>query len=344
MKNLNTFLKSEKFVNTICKYLAGLLVYGGVFLFYLWFPYYKEYLSGDTLYVLKLLLIGYALLGFPINFLSNERFNKPLELLLILDKMPDIVVSYSNDFLDKRKNQSILTEREKNILLFALVKFFYIPLMTNFTTGNFQGFVSVFQDSRYLSIFTDFRNNFGLILNIFFFIDTLVFCFGYIFEAKFLKNKLRSVEPTFFGWVVALATYPPFNSTTGKILGWYSNDNFIFNNAAVDVFFKILVVILIGIYVWASLSLGAKASNLTNRGIVSGGAYKIVRHPAYISKVSAWWIMSLPTFTLMSFVSMSCWTALYYLRAVTEERHLIADKDYKSYVKKTKYRFVRGVI
>ena len=40
-------------------------------------------------------------------------------------------------------------------------------------------------------------------------IDTLVFSFGYAFEFKCLKNVVKSVEPTFFGWFVAIICYPP---------------------------------------------------------------------------------------------------------------------------------------
>lgn len=48
------------------------------------------------------------------------------------------------------------------------------------------------------------------------------------------------------------------------------------------------------IYSRASLALGFKASNLTNRGIVSHGPYKYVRHPAYICKNLAWIIGGFP--------------------------------------------------
>ena len=42
---------------------------------------------------------------------------------------------------------------------------------------------------------------------------------------------------------------------------------------------NIALLISLGIYSWASVALGFKASNLTNRGIVSHGPYAYVRHP-----------------------------------------------------------------
>jgi protein-S-isoprenylcysteine O-methyltransferase Ste14 len=40
---------------------------------------------------------------------------------------------------------------------------------------------------------------------------------------------------------------------------------------------------------------------------------------------------------------MSFWSLLYFLRAITEERHLGNDPDYREYCKKVRYRFVPGV-
>ncbi len=48
------------------------------------------------------------------------------------------------------------------------------------------------------------------------------------------------------------------------------------------------------IFSWASIALGFKASNLTNRGIVTHGPYAFVRHPGYAAKNFAWWLGALP--------------------------------------------------
>jgi protein-S-isoprenylcysteine O-methyltransferase Ste14 len=108
---------------------------------------------------------------------------------------------------------------------------------------------------------------------------------------------------------------------------------------------RIAVVVLMGIYAWATLSLGTRASNLTNRGIVATGAYKYVRHPAYIAKVTAWWVTLVPILAdnPMAITGMLVWTVVYFLRAVTEERHLLHDADYINYCSKVKWRFIPGV-
>ena len=110
-----------------------------------------------------------------------------------------------------------------------------------------------------------------------------------------------------------------------------------------------------GVYSWASWSLGLKASNLTHRGIVSTGAYAFVRHPAYFFKNLAWWVGGIPAiFAGFSrdfsdgFYIVFClagWSTLYFLRAITEERHLMSvDDDYLVYAAKVRYRFIPFLI
>ena len=294
--------------------------------------------------VLRYLYLSYIVFGLPFCYVSNEKNSKPQELLSILNKAPDLIKDYSYNFLRKEKTPLDLTEREKIVLRFSLVKFFYIPLMISFTVGNIGGFKNSLSKDSLNLLLSDFGNNYVIVTQLFFAIDTFIFCFGYIFESKFLKNTLRSVEPTVFGWVVALATYPPFNNPASNVFGWYSNDRFTFPNPLIDTLLKVMIIIAIGVYLWATLSLGTKASNLTNRGIVTYGAYKHIRHPAYAGKVLAWWIMILPNFSFAAVVSMIGWTSIYYLRAITEEKHLITDPDYQSYIKNTRYRFIPGVI
>jgi protein-S-isoprenylcysteine O-methyltransferase Ste14 len=40
---------------------------------------------------------------------------------------------------------------------------------------------------------------------------------------------------------------------------------------------------------------------------------------------------------------MGFWSFIYFLRAVTEERHLSSDPDYLAYCKRVPYRFIPGV-
>ena len=110
------------------------------------------------------------------------------------------------------------------------------------------------------------------------------------------------------------------------------------------------------VYSWASVALGFKASNLTNRGIVSHGPYRFVRHPAYATKNFAWWIGALPGLYALcrddnregaayALLALIGWTAIYALRAVTEERHLLlAHNGYAEYMARVRWRFIPRLI
>ena len=99
-----------------------------------------------------------------------------------------------------------------------------------------------------------------------------------------------------------------------------------------------MILILIGIYVWATIPFGIRFSNLTNRGIFTNGPYRYTKHPAYVSKNISWWLISMPYYSLdgtpeaiRHCLLLLCVNLIYFLRARTEERHLSKDPDYIAY-------------
>jgi protein-S-isoprenylcysteine O-methyltransferase Ste14 len=118
----------------------------------------------------------------------------------------------------------------------------------------------------------------------------------------------------------------------------------IFQSAALQDFFLFLTLVFYGVYVWATMAFGLRFSNLTHRGIVTRGPYAWVRHPAYLSKNLAWWTENLPFFASpLEPLSLLGWNAIYFLRAITEERHLRFDPDYREYCRHVRWRFFPGV-
>ncbi len=129
----------------------------------------------------------------------------------------------------------------------------------------------------------------GLAYDFVFLTDVGCALIGYTCESRWLGNKTRSVEPTPLGWLVALACYPPYNNVTGTYLPLDNGPNVI-TGANVLLAMRAASVFLFAIYACATVSFGFKFSNLTNRGIVSRGPYRFVRHPAYLCKCLAWWL------------------------------------------------------
>jgi len=255
-----------------------------------------------------------------------------------------------------------LSPPAKQAGLALLLKFFFAPLMINWClthAGDMANSVVQFFDGlreglsgRQLFDSSLFWACFQLIL----FVDTLLFTIGYIVEVPALNNRIRTVDPTFFGWAICLACYPPFNDFTGRFLEWQSSDFPHFENTAVHYIANVSLLVALSIYSWASVALGLKASNLTNRGIVSRGPYAYVRHPAYVAKNLAWWIGALPNLYLVfangsvqnaayALLALCGWTTIYALRAITEERHLLlSDNGYAEYMTRVKWRFIPGVV
>jgi protein-S-isoprenylcysteine O-methyltransferase Ste14 len=101
-----------------------------------------------------------------------------------------------------------------------------------------------------------------------------------------------------------------------------------------------LLVFLTAAYAWATVAFGIRFSNLTYRGVLTGGPYAFTRHPAYLAKNTFWWCASMPfmvdpwswTNSLRNAFFLGCVSAIYYWRAKTEERHLLAeDPKYGEY-------------
>ena len=139
------------------------------------------------------------------------------------------------------------------------------------------------------------------------------------------------------------------------MVGWSSSDFPYFENKFAFIAANVAILALMGIFAWASISLGFKASNLTHRGIVTKGPYRFIRHPAYMCKSMAWWIGGIPFVVnaagsgliavILTLIPLIVWSYIYFLRAMTEERHLISvNSEYEDYAKKVRYRFVPGLV
>ncbi|MBN1916151.1 hypothetical protein JW796_04155 [Candidatus Dojkabacteria bacterium] len=328
------------------------------YLIYTKIPYFKGFIG---VYGISLLVYFFFIYLFVnlIYFLYCYTKKIPLG-----DSKIALLYSYLLNFFKPEKIK-VDKKKLKTAILSIAVKFFFFPIMFSFFIGRWPTVslgVSNLISGKF-DLFADFNYTFDFIITLLFFFDTLIFTFGYAFEAKELKSEIKSVEPTFFGWFIALASYPPLNTQTSQFLS--NLPVFLFGNSANTFMItktlvtfgssgssvvilrslKILTLFAYLLYVWATFALGTKSSNLTNRGIVSKGPYKFIRHPAYISKNIAWWIEGfMRGLSLAGLVSLLGWNIIYYFRAKTEEDHLLTDPDYKKYIKKVKWMFIPGVI
>jgi protein-S-isoprenylcysteine O-methyltransferase Ste14 len=177
-----------------------------------------------------------------------------------------------------------------------------------------------------------------------FLVDVQFATVGYVLTFKPLDSHIRTANPFMSGWVAALICYPPFilmgdngplnyHINRGEWFIWFEG------NTPLLIIWGAWLVFLTGVYAWATVAFGLRFSNLTHRGILTHGPYRWTKHPAYLSKNAYWWFALMPFLTVngswvdgaRNFVIMVAVSGVYYWRARTEEKHLMADPDYAAY-------------
>lgn len=218
-----------------------------------------------------------------------------------------------------------------------LIKAYYFPLMLS-------GFWAV---SARLSRTTINQPNdvveiFAFLFLILLFVDLMVAVIGYTMTFKLLDTHIRSTNPVPWGWVVTVGCYAPFWGYVAPILFDYSdgvNWNDWFAGQPLGLFFAGAAILFFrAAWVWANCSFGLRFSNLTHRGILTSGAFRLTKHPSYIAKNIGWWLVSLPFLSLggirtaiASSLALLTLNLVYFLRSKAEERHLSEDPAYVEY-------------
>jgi len=178
-----------------------------------------------------------------------------------------------------------------------------------------------------------------------FFIDLLFTTVGYAACFKPLDTHIRTAEPSFLGWGVALFCYDPF--FRGLFERQYVNYGglyafggwpFLQEHQTLRWVWAFTIIALIAVYVLATVAFGIRFSNLTHRGILTNGPYRYTKHPAYVSKNLSWWLVSIPfvpmenwQLTVKHCLALACINFMYFMRAKTEEWHLSRDPTYVQY-------------
>ncbi|MBR2526643.1 hypothetical protein IKE67_09285 [bacterium] len=338
------------YVNLYAKYLWAkeLVIY--LFLAYLLLaPIFLFILKPKTVYASH----SIEIMNYILKLIKREGFKKDFN---------------STEFIEWLKP----TYKQKQSLFLYFVKLYFGPQFILYSYNHYMDAYRYFNIVKahfnilsstnifeYLCTFVqlNWKRLYYFMFYVLYFIDCFIFAIGYCTELCILKNRIRSVETTPLGLIFCLVCYVPIGNGFWNIVQWDHFDRYVNYSPItfVNVFICLISLLALTIYVSASVALFTKGSNLTNRGTVTCFPYNIVRHPAYSTKILGWIIGSIPVVigicknenTIINLLLFLCGaiflTFIYYMRALTEERHLSKDPDYRAYAKKVKYQFIPGI-
>jgi protein-S-isoprenylcysteine O-methyltransferase Ste14 len=98
------------------------------------------------------------------------------------------------------------------------------------------------------------------------------------------------------------------------------------------------------IVIWGKVSLGRSFAILpANRGVVTGGAYRAVRHPIYAGYLVGHILFLLSSFSIYNFTVYAIITLFQIHRILREEAILARTQEYSEYMDRVRYRLVPGI-
>ncbi|MDX8525731.1 isoprenylcysteine carboxylmethyltransferase family protein [Mesorhizobium sp. MSK_1335] len=96
--------------------------------------------------------------------------------------------------------------------------------------------------------------------------------------------------------------------------------------------------------IWGKMSLGRSFAILpANRGVVTGGAYRFVRHPIYAGYLAGHIMFLLSSFSIYNFTVYAIITLFQVHRILREERILALTGEYRDYLGRVRYRLCPGI-
>ena len=164
---------------------------------------------------------------------------------------------------------------------------------------------------------------------------------GYVFASDALVPTVTSTQPRLSGWIACLVCYGPVCRHWGDLERVFSGEINWTASLTMDagmIAAAIVMMALLVLYISATVVFGLRFSNLSNRGVISSGPYRYMKHPAYFAHVANAWIITfvfLPAagaaLTASQMLVPVAFTILYRWRAVTEEMHMREDAGYVAY-------------
>ena len=350
-------------------YLSSVLIYGIILLILFVSPLFNQNIENPWISYFSVLLVYYILyviFAYPIF--------KKFRPQSILDSRNVVIIDYFKRQFAKGRNieqklfEMNLNENEKQAFVILFIKTFFGVYSLNLLCGkflpqmsyNFDFLSEMFSQSiQYIQtngfwggILQYLDDTADMWLTFMFTVTAFVFAFSYLTEADFLKNRIKYADTTPLGIFSCIMCFYPFTLISERLFPVNMQELVPIDDLYFRITVFVLAILVNFISMFAILRLGTKAGNLTNRGIVTGFPYNIIRHPDYAMQICYIILTFVPLYVsdtlnilgdIVLTVGMLLWIGVYILRAITEERNLIKDDEYKAYCEKVKYRFIPKV-
>lgn len=288
-------------------------------------------------------------------YYQEERF-QPL-FRLLLEAAPLLVIAsipyvffvdlYSKDPYDENWNFGCLVRGTnepldlaacKNHALNYTIKGFFLPFMFSAFIGSYEYLASF----NFREITSSRIMLYSATIEMMYYIDIVFATVGYALTLRLFGAHIRSPNRILLGWMAALACYEPFAVMARESMFNYRTGDywqtFVSSESTLGALLVIAILSLTFAYSWATVAFGIRFSNLTHRGIITNGPYSLTKHPAYIAKNLSWWLIYLPFVPVVGVrqaiggcLALLVVNGIYYVRAKTEEAHLMEDPTYAAY-------------
>lgn len=223
----------------------------------------------------------------------------------------------------------------KTLLLGWMIKWFFAPLM-------WSGLVFWVDMASAPAAPMPWLGWFVTCFSLMYVADNAFALIGYLTASRTLNTEIRSCQPRLIGWIVTLACYAPFfgllTTHIGDYRDGYSWYDWLPANSVIAWIWGLAILSATAIYVWATVAFGLRFSNLTYRGIITHGPYRYTKHPSYLAKNIAFWLIAIPIVSpaglkeaLYGTAALIMVNLIYVARAKTEEMHLSEYPEYREY-------------
>ncbi len=351
-------------------YVSSILVYGFILIFITFCPILNSSIENEwfnyitiftAYYLLYIIFAPILLLKFKPKSVLESRSIAVINYLKRQFKM--------NITLEERIKNITPEDNEKQAMVIYFMQAFFGVFCLNLLCNNIfssfsydisfikemhsQSFIITRAPNIFIGILQYINDTVDMWMKWIFGLMLIVAFFSTVTELDILKNRIKSVDTTPLGILSCIMCYYPLKTITEQIIPTYNSVLIPVNDEIVRSILNIVLILAELTILLSVIILGTKTSNLTNRGIVTKFPYNIVRHPDYAMQIFTVILLNVPLFItgqislwhkLIYAVGMRGWAIRYYLRAITEERHLLQDPEYQEYAQKVKYRFIPKLI